>query len=1214
MKSEKVWKAFLLTFSSLLIAFPAKATELVEFRDYDATTGTFTNAVADCQLVTGGTTELIDGGWYAVQGTVACGVLEVKGAAHLVLCDGCELTVNGGIGVGPDKALTIYGQGADTGRMTANGAEYCAGIGGRDPDFHLGSYGSCGSVTINGGTVTATGDDGAGIGVGSRGAGGAITINGGTVTANGGYGHSGIGGGDEAGSSGTLTVRGGVVVAQGGRFGAGIGGGCDRDGSVVMISGGEVTARGGKYGAGVGGGDRAAGGALTMTGGALTAVPGESASDIGAGRNNSSASQGMVTLLGGAFWKRPNAEWVAPGQVVSANPDPQTRSACPYRVTAPLVRVTVPHDNFKVRWTGDPPSVTNDLTSGSFTVPQNTTVELFFEVVEGATYQSGDLHRIVQVGTHDLTVNDPPVASVPPIEYVDEHGVLRTNKNYRLLGAFDRTLLDGWYAVTRSVDLGEIAVGGDVHLILCDGQELRTNNGGVGVDTGKSLTIYGQSVGSGKLTALGSRNGAGIGGRNPNYWTGYGNCGSVTINGGIVSATGGLFAAGIGGGRSGSGGAVTINGGTVKATGGYDSVGIGSGYGGNGGSVTINGGSVVASSLSATPRNAAGAPLHQVKIPFAEGTDFTQSVVLGGLGDYGTFGIYPIDNKISLYLPDGEYHIMVTLQGSRGMVVAVVNGRDVVVEYAELGFTINGVDIAESQGDGWVFTEQDVLKLTAEREYVLAGYFTNALMSVSVEASATVVLSNATVFADGVPALSVSDGKTLDLRMSGFTSYLGATNNAAAIQLGDGAKLKVGTAAGADLLSTIAVFNYDNAPAIAVANGSVEVAGGSFLVWAAKTAVEGEIRIADEPESALIMKTGAEPETARFAESYAGEACLGIASSFTVTVPACEGIASVVVSNDVEALPGASGTFRGMLTDVVTVDFAAAEGCEVLSGGHVLIPSLTNDIVVGSAECPWPELRKWPFTVTIPEVPNVGHRLETSDAHMLRTSDQEYQIASNSEVTVTFQADRNYRFTASGDKSWTLTGDVTFGATDDFPLPTVEGILGTDANPWMVGESVVAYTNEIEQLTITGTGAMRDFAGAADVPWDPMTVKTVTVESGVTKIGANAWTAFGDGVLINNESIWNRKLIADGFAPASPEIPSGYITPADPNAIQIVNSKVYLGVSVATNADLTAATEAWRQADIEDVRKEDDGTVTLTVPAPAEKGFMILKSKPANGK
>ena len=133
MKSEKALMALLFTLSLLLFTCFAAQAEPVEFRDYDANTGTFTNAVRECALVTSATTELIDGGWYAVQGTVACSVLEVKGAAHLVLCDDCELTVNGGIGVGIDKALTVYGQGADTGKLTANGAECCAGIGGRDP-------------------------------------------------------------------------------------------------------------------------------------------------------------------------------------------------------------------------------------------------------------------------------------------------------------------------------------------------------------------------------------------------------------------------------------------------------------------------------------------------------------------------------------------------------------------------------------------------------------------------------------------------------------------------------------------------------------------------------------------------------------------------------------------------------------------------------------------------------------------------------------------------------------------------------------------------------------------------------------------------------------------------------------------------------------------------------------------------------------------------
>ena len=36
-----------------------------------------------------------------------------------------------------------------------------------------------------------------------------------------------------------------------------------------------------------------------------------------------------------------------------------------------------------------------------------------------------------------------------------------------------------------------------------------------------------------------------------------------------------------------------------------------------------------------------------------------------------------------------------------------------------------------------------------------------------------------------------------------------------------------------------------------------------------------------------------------------------------------------------------------------------------------------------------------------------------------------------------------------------------------------------------------------------------------------------------------------------------------------------------------------------------------KMAKIEGAKVEDDGTVTLTVPATAEKGFMILKSKAA---
>jgi hypothetical protein len=80
----------------------------------------------------------------------------------------------------------------------------------------------------------------------------------------------------------------------------------------------------------------------------------------------------------------------------------------------------------------------------------------------------------------------------------------------------------------------------------------------------------------------GEDGGAGIGGGDD------GAGGSITIDGGTVTATGGDYGAGIGGGSSGDGGAITISGGTVTATGGMSGAGIGGGIYGEGGDITID--------------------------------------------------------------------------------------------------------------------------------------------------------------------------------------------------------------------------------------------------------------------------------------------------------------------------------------------------------------------------------------------------------------------------------------------------------------------------------------------------------------------------------------------------------------------------------------------------------------------------------------------------
>ena len=100
------------------------------------------------------------------------------------------------------------------------------------------------------------------------------------------------------------------------------------------------------------------------------------------------------------------------------------------------------------------------------------------------------------------------------------------------------------------------------------------------------------TIKSGKITANGGYQGAGIGGGNG------GNGGTIIITNGTVKATGGKGAAGIGGGYKGAGGTITISGGNVTAKSVYGGAGIGGGYFyGDGGTITITNGTVKATGV-----------------------------------------------------------------------------------------------------------------------------------------------------------------------------------------------------------------------------------------------------------------------------------------------------------------------------------------------------------------------------------------------------------------------------------------------------------------------------------------------------------------------------------------------------------------------------------------------------------------------------------------
>ena len=142
----------------------------------------------------------------------------------------------------------------------------------------------------------------------------------------------------------------------------------------------------------------------------------------------------------------------------------------------------------------------------------------------------------------------------------------------------------GWYALTESAEFtNRITCSGDVYLILCDGKTFSALSG-ITVNEGSSLTIYGQELKSGALIANAEKvNGsAGIGGEENK------NSGTINIVGGKITAKGGQYGAGIGGGSNGSG-TVSVEGGTVTATGGQYGAGIGGGYNAAG-YVTLNAG------------------------------------------------------------------------------------------------------------------------------------------------------------------------------------------------------------------------------------------------------------------------------------------------------------------------------------------------------------------------------------------------------------------------------------------------------------------------------------------------------------------------------------------------------------------------------------------------------------------------------------------------
>ena len=242
--------------------------------------------------------------------------------------------------------------------------------------------------------------------------------------------------------------------------------------------------------------------------------------------------------------------------------------------------------------------------------------------------------------------------------YIDENGIAQTHGANELTSS-DHELTSGWYVVSEDVGITpytspvnsnfktrRITVNGDVKLILADGATLDAAivqyypdwsqeiileaAGGIHVPEGSSLTIYGQSQGTGTINAAtNSSDEAAIGGGYPGLGWGNADAGTITIyggtinaiaydsgigggggsNGGTVNIHGGIvtsqcnMGAAIGGGGSCTGFTVNIYGGTVNATGGTEAAAIGGGGWGSGGTVNISGGVINATANYSTYLN-----------------------------------------------------------------------------------------------------------------------------------------------------------------------------------------------------------------------------------------------------------------------------------------------------------------------------------------------------------------------------------------------------------------------------------------------------------------------------------------------------------------------------------------------------------------------------------------------------------------------------------
>ena len=471
--------------------------------------------------------------WYVADGNVTFSntINVAYGNVHIILKDNAVMNVGTeqspisehGIYVYNYKSLNIYAQstGADKGRLnvyaTNRGIEMNAA-----------------SLTINGGEVTANGNNNDGIYAYPN---SNITINGGQVTATGGNGIC-------ANYQSTLTISGGQVTATGNGYGLKA-----SQNSTLTISGGQVTATGNGINSDGILSDRST---LTISGGQVTAT-GNGNNSYGILSNN-----GTLTISGGQVTANGNGDYS-------------------YGITAYYRAITL-------GWTNP----TDFIYANSYDAYQST-----INIAEGKTFITDDGNTYTSGALTSEQLEAIAGKKLYPyvegsVHYFDENGQrqLRLSGEYTTLTGNETTLgtagQETWYVAQPGTlnYSSTITLSGDTHIILCDDAVMNvtvsgSNNLGIKNTSGNnySLFVYGQSGQSGELNVTSSDDAI----------LNYG--GDITIAGGKVTASGanGIMA---------DGGNVTIKNATVTATGSYAAIRS------NNGDITIDNSNVTATATN----------------------------------------------------------------------------------------------------------------------------------------------------------------------------------------------------------------------------------------------------------------------------------------------------------------------------------------------------------------------------------------------------------------------------------------------------------------------------------------------------------------------------------------------------------------------------------------------------------------------------------------